>query len=155
MIFKLHWWTRLFLLTISCSYITFLDFQKSYFFSFNHTTHNKTKILVNQKHCLQHHQEWNLPKKPSFFFIISAILQGFCCFFLFICIFPCFWKWFSGVLGQKKSWSAWNNYVMCYYYLWWPWAKVPMSQGTQEEINKNSETFSKTALNGRQNFRFR
>ena len=53
--------------------------------------------------------------KNQFVFIISAISQGFCCFLWFICIFPCFWKWFMGVPDQKKimvspfKWGKWSS----------------------------------------------
>ena len=39
-----------------------------------------------------------------FFFITSAILWGFCCFFWFMCILHCLCKWLVGVSDQEKSW---------------------------------------------------
>ena len=63
-------------MAVSCSYIIYLDFYKSYFFSFKPTTHNKTKIFSKSKTLPGAPQEWHLPK-PIILCNFSNF-RGFC-----------------------------------------------------------------------------
>ena len=101
MIFKFQWCTWPLLMAVSCVglYIIFKIFNHTFFLS--NTQHNKTTILRNQ----------NTDRVPTmklaknlFFFIISAILRGFCYLFWFKKKNPCFWKWLMGFPDQQKSW---------------------------------------------------
>ena len=97
------------------------NFQKSYFFSFNCTTH-LTKTLANKNTAPK-----NETCQNPVFFIISAILHGFCYFFRFICIFSCFWKWLMGFPDQKNSWLVplMNKFMRVFAWTQWSLDGVP------------------------------
>ena len=105
----------------SCSNIIFLDFQKLYFLPFKHTTHNKTKNLGNQKHCLEHHQEWNLPKTLHNFSFLHNLhnFNNFTGVLLFLLIYVYFTlllkvihgcSWPENIVASPfKATHAWRN----------------------------------------------
>ena len=86
-------------MAVSCSYITFYNFQKSQFVLFQRTIH-RAKSFGNQKHCLdqeknskkqtktkqnkakQNKQTNKTKQKNPFFFTFSAILRDFVISFL-------------------------------------------------------------------------
>ena len=83
-------------------YIIFLNCRKSYFFSFKCTIHNKTKILVNQKHYVRVPLRMKLAKNPVFHHNFSKFTGILLFWNTSIFIFPCFWKWLVSFPDQLK-----------------------------------------------------
>ena len=83
-------------------YCFFFKLSKNHILFISNAPH---KLIFYEKHCFRVPPRMKVAKN-LFFFTISAILQGFCYFFGYVLI-PCFWKWFTGFLDQKK------NIILC------------------------------------------